>query len=233
MSGLSVLSQIELFRAMEADDLRLLEQGSRSFEPQHGMQIFAQGDPADSVYAIVAGDGRVRIEAADQRGKVLMVEVFKTGDIFGEIGVLDGGTRSATAVTEGRLRLVYISGVSFRGALHRSPALGVALCQALSQRLRRTFQLLQDASFEELQLRLARQILYLVMRDSRRDTTGQRLARRLRQGDLADLLGATTRSIITILNNWRANGIVAYDTEKALLTVTDLPALEAIVRGKP
>jgi CRP/FNR family cyclic AMP-dependent transcriptional regulator len=55
------------------------------------------------------------------------------------------------------------------------------------------------------------------------------LTARLRQADLADLLGATTRSIITILNAWRTAGLVVYDTERALLTVKDIAAMQAIV----
>jgi len=52
---------------------------------------------------------------------------------------------------------------------------------------------------------------------------------RLRQADLADLLGGTTRSIITILNAWRASGMVIYDTDRALLTVRDIAALRELV----
>ena len=61
---------------------------------------------------------------------------------------------------------------------------------------------------ESLEVRLARQVLYLARTDGRNTAQGRQLGGRLRQGDLADLLGATTRSIITILNAWRADGLV-------------------------
>src|SRR4051794_15076699 len=95
------------------------------------------------------------------------------------------------------------------------PILGANLCGLLAARLRRTFALFKDATFESLEVRLARQVLYLVGRDGRRTQQGLQLAGRFRQGDLADLLGATTRSIITILNAWRANGLVTYDATRA------------------
>jgi CRP-like cAMP-binding protein len=98
----------------------------------------------------------------------------------------------------------------------------------LARRLRWTVTLLQDASFETLEARLARQVLYLAEQSGRRTEHGVR--HRLRQGDLADLLGATTRSIITILNGWRAAGVVIYyDTDRALLTVCD-QALRGLLR---
>jgi CRP/FNR family transcriptional regulator, cyclic AMP receptor protein len=222
------LSSVTVLRGLSGEALARLEQGSMRLEPRDGATVFAQGDPADSVYAIIAGDGHVRIGAIDRNSKALMVEVFHAGEIFGEIGVIDSGKRSASAVAEGRVQLVKIRGAAFSAALASCPALGEALCRVLAQRLRRTYELFQDATFETLQVRLARQVLYLAAREGRPTPQGLRLAHRFRQPDLADLLGATTRSIITILNAWRASGLVIYDTERALLTVQDLPALQAI-----
>jgi CRP/FNR family cyclic AMP-dependent transcriptional regulator len=223
------LAAVAAFKGMKAEDLAQMELGSVTLEPRDGATIIAQGDPADAVFAIIAGDGHVRIGAIDRHSKALMVEVFRLGEIFGEIGVIDGGSRTAAAVVEGKVRLTKIRGPAFVAALARSPELGDALCRTMAKRLRRTFELFQDATFETLEVRLARQVLYLATRGGRQTTQGLRLSDRLRQADLADLLGATTRSIITILNAWRASGLVVYDTERALLTVCDIAALQAIV----
>jgi CRP-like cAMP-binding protein len=148
-----------------------------------------------------------------------MFNVFKAGDIFGEIGVLDGGPRTAEALVEGRLRLLRIPAASFLQVLADTPELGRSLCRMLAQRVRRTSVLLRDAVFEPLAGRLARQVLYLADLHGRRTEQGVRLAGRFRQADLADLLGATPRSIITILNDWRERGLVAYDPLRGQLTV--------------
>jgi CRP-like cAMP-binding protein len=165
----------------------------------------------------------------DRNSKALMVEVFRVGEIFGEIGVIDGASRTATAVAVGRVRLVKIRRAEFLAALANCPTLGAALCRKMAQRLRRTYELFQDAAFETLEVRLARQVLYLAASKGRPTQQGLRLAHQLRQADLADLLGATTRSIITILNAWRTAGLVVYDTERAFLTVKDIAAMRAIV----
>ena len=223
------LTSVTVFKGMSQPDLTRLEQGGTILEPRDGASVFVQGDPADAVFAVIAGEGHVRIGAVDRNSKALMVEVFRAGEIFGEIGVMDGGSRTASAVAEGRVRLLKIRAEAFLTALANSPGLGDALCRLMARRLRRTFQLFQDATFETLEVRLARQILYLASRGGRQTQQGLRLSDRLRQGDLADLLGATTRSIITILNAWRAAGVVVYDTERAQLTVHDIAALRAIV----
>jgi CRP/FNR family cyclic AMP-dependent transcriptional regulator len=225
------LASVAVFKGMTGEQASRLEQGSVILEPHNGATIFTQGDPADAVYAIIAGDGHVRIGAIDQHSKALMVEVFRVGEIFGEIGVIDGGSRTATAVAEGRLQLIKIPRTAFRAALLNIPMLGEALCRMMAQRLRRTYELFQDAVFEKLEVRLARQVLYLAAREGRVTPQGTRLGHRFRQADLADLLGATTRSIISILNAWRAAGLVIYDTERALLTVIDIDALRSIIEA--
>jgi CRP/FNR family transcriptional regulator, cyclic AMP receptor protein len=225
------LASVEVLSGMSAAEISRLEDGSLHWEPRDGETVFTQGDAADSIYAIIGGDGHVRIGAIDRNSKALMVEVFRAGEIFGEIGVIDGGTRSASAVAKGRVKLVKIRRTGFLAALASSPALGEALCRMMARRLRRTYQLFQDATFETLEVRLARQVLYLAAREGRSTPQGLRLANRLRQGDLADLLGATTRSIITILNSWRADDIVIYDADRALLTVRGLTALQAIIKS--
>lgn len=228
---MSSLSSIAVFGSLSKAELALLERSMLILEPQNGEEIFAQGDVADAVYAIISGDGHVRIGAVDRRSRALMVEVFDIGDIFGEIGVIDGRVRTAGATAEGRLRLARINASAFLDALSSAPKLGEAVCRLLAGRLRRTSELFQDAAFETLEVRLARQILYLIAHESRQTHQGLQLIRRLRQSDLADLLGATTRSIITILNSWRAKDLVIYNTDTALLTVRDKAALQAIIDG--
>jgi CRP/FNR family transcriptional regulator, cyclic AMP receptor protein len=221
------LASVNIFKGLSQEERSRLAHGSLILEPRDGATIFAQGDPADGVYAITAGDGHVRIGAIDRHSKALMVEVFRIAELFGEIGVIDSGSRTASAVVEGRVTLVKIQASVFRSALTGCPALGEALCRMMALRLRRTFELFQDATFETLEVRLARQVLYLA-EQGRPTQQGVRLAHRFRQADLADLLGATTRSIITILNAWRNAGLVVYDTDRALLTVQDMARLRAI-----
>jgi CRP-like cAMP-binding protein len=215
------LDIVRVFDDIPAAARRCLEEAATAQEPRDGTLVFAQSDRADAIYAAIGGDGRVRIRAADCNSKQLMFNVFKAGDIFGEIGVLDGGPRTAEALVEGRLRLLRIPAASFLQVLGDTPELGCSMCRLMAQRMRRTSVLLRDAVFESLSARLARQVLYLADLHGRHTEQGVRLAGRFRQADLADLLGATPRSIITILNDWRQRGIVTYDPLRGQLTVRD------------
>lgn len=211
-----------------ADLARLLAAG-HPLAPRNRESLFSRGDPAEAAYLLLGGDGWVEVGAANRGAKQILVEVFRAGDLFGEMGALDGSPRSADAEVHGTPRLLVLPAPAFRRALRETPGLGFNLSLLLAARLRRTFTLLRDAAFESLEVRLARQLLYLAAQGTVRGPAGLRLARRLNQQQMADLLGATSRSIITILNGWRERGIVAYDGVKGWLTLTDEAALRGLI----
>lgn len=215
---MTALLDVTAFKGMDSAVLDRIEASSRVLVPRDGARLFVEGDAADAVYAIMTG--HVRVGAPDTNSKGLMIDVFGPGDIFGEMGVIERSTRTADAVAEGRVRLLRISSKVFLDTLHCNAVLGENLCLMLVKRLRRTSLLFRDATFESLEVRLASQLVYLVNREGGRKTEhGFQLAGRYRQGDLADLLGTTTRSIITILNSWRKDGIVIYDSARGHLTI--------------
>ncbi len=226
------ISRIAVFQDLPSDALLRLQRGAAPIEPRNGTEIFGQGDPSDCVYAISGGEGSVRIGSMDRNTKRLMVEVFSVGDIFGEIGVIDPGPRTASAVVEGRVKLLRIGAQTFLEVLRETPQLGQNLAVMLARRMRRTFALLQDATFERVDVRLARQLLYLARLQGRRTADGIVLGSRLKQSDLADLLGTTTRSIITTLGEWREAGLVQYDAKRAQLTICDEARLQLLVDTK-
>ena len=225
---MAALSTITAFKGMDPALLDRIEARSRMIEPRDGTRLFAYGDAADAVYAIVAGEGHVRIGTIDRTSKGLMIAISGAGEMFGEVAVIDSSTRTADAVVEGRVRLLRISSNVFLETLQTNATLGANLCRIFARQLRRTNTLLLETTFESLEVRLARQVMYLARQEGRRTEQGIQLAGRFRQGDLADLLGATTRSIITILNAWRASGLVIYDPSRAQLTLCDEAALNAV-----
>ena len=224
------LKIVNAFRTLPPAAIAVLAKGSSLRHCAHDARIFAQGDAADHVYAVVGGEGRVRIGSGDESGKNFMVEMFGLGDLFGEVAVIDGGMRTADAVAEGKLTLLSIRAAVFLQALETAPKLGAIMSRLLAARIRRTYSLLEATMFETVEMQLARQLLYLAERDGRRVATGIRLKGRYRQADLADLLGVTTRSVITVLNLWRQRTLIDYDTSTGTLTLLDSAPLQELAQ---
>src|SRR4051794_30370045 len=125
---MSALLNVVAFKGMKPAELHRIEAQSHVVEFRDSRQIFAEGDTADAVYAIVSGEGHVRIGAIDRSSKGIMIEICRAGDIFGEVAVIDGSTRTADAVAEGRMRLLRISSRVFLDVLHTNPVLGANIC---------------------------------------------------------------------------------------------------------
>ena len=72
-----MLESVKIFARVPDEARRGIEAASLVLDPRDGAALFRQGDPADALYAIVAGDGFVRIAAASATSKVLMTRVRK------------------------------------------------------------------------------------------------------------------------------------------------------------
>jgi CRP/FNR family cyclic AMP-dependent transcriptional regulator len=97
---MTALLSLPLFKGMAAAELNRLEARSRIIEPRDGSRVVTEGDPSDAVYAIVGGTGHVRVGAISRSSKGVMFSLLRVGDVFGEIGVMDGGPRSADCISE-------------------------------------------------------------------------------------------------------------------------------------
>jgi CRP/FNR family transcriptional regulator, cyclic AMP receptor protein len=229
--ALARLVEIPLFSGVPRESAcRLLESGQpRSY--LDGGVIFERKDEARYVYIVLNGRVHISTEAArdkDREPKRMTVEIFKSEDLFGELGVIDNSPRTATATAKGATQVAALNGAVFRELMQNSPIFSVNLVRLIAARLRHTYLLLEDASLLSLEHRLARQVIYLLGFGASGEPQ-VRLYSRFNQGDLANLLGTTRRSIIDILNKWRAEGLADFDGRTAQLTILNLQRFRALL----
>ena len=101
----------------------------RSFK--QGETIFKQGDTADCMFAVV--EGAVEIEL---RGTV--VERIAPGGVFGEMALIDGQPRSATALAAADCSVAVINEKRFLRLIELTPRFALQMMQVITERLRRT-----------------------------------------------------------------------------------------------
>ncbi|HXG79411.1 MAG TPA: cyclic nucleotide-binding domain-containing protein [Methyloceanibacter sp.] len=113
-------------------DFQLL--ANAGFPPANFVQgetIFAEGERGDKMYVIRSGE--VEIERG---GKV--VETLSAGGIFGEMALIDGSPRAATARAKTDCEVAPITEKSFLFLVHETPFFAIAVMRALAERLRRS-----------------------------------------------------------------------------------------------
>lgn len=138
---LDMLKEVKLFELM--DDVEreslcgLLE--TRKFDKGH--TVFSAGDAGDSVYIVRSGNVQVYIENYEGQ-KIILRENIK-GDVFGDISLLDGGPRTATAVAVDETETLTLDRDQLLELLTKHPHSGLDLLTVMGRRLRATNELLR------------------------------------------------------------------------------------------
>lgn len=112
------------------------------FEPHQ--VIFSKGDAGDCLYGILSG--RVRIYSNSAEGAEIMLNVMEEGELFGEIALFDGSTRTASAAAMEQADLLRIHRTHFLPFVKANPDLILAMLTLLCQRLRWTSVVIEDAA---------------------------------------------------------------------------------------
>ena len=111
---------VRLFNS--ADDLRHYAAGD---------VIFRQGEPGDLMYVII--DGEIDVLVGER-----VVEHMSSGDILGEMALIETRQRSATAVASSDCRLALVDEKRFLFLVEQAPAFALHVMRALAERLRKT-----------------------------------------------------------------------------------------------
>jgi CRP/FNR family transcriptional regulator, cyclic AMP receptor protein len=193
---------------------------------EEGAIVFMRGDPGDSLCGVVTG--RVRISASRAGGKEVFLNIMEPGDAFGEIALLDGSPRTATATAMSRVELTILQRDAFLGLLQSEPQLAEHLIQLLCKRVRWTAELMEDSALLSVPAKLAKRLLSLASLHGRASPEGARLA--ISQEELAQFLGLSRQIVNQHLQAWRGKGWIALGrgsitlaNPRALQTVTHQP----------
>src|SRR6185503_21299690 len=146
-------------------------------------------------------------------GKELILRRLPAGASFGELALLDDEPRSADAVATEPSLLLVLQREAFRQFLADHHEVATKLLGTVSMWLRRNADLIQDATFLDVPARLARVLLDLAGEPGSSDLppAGAVLPDRMKQGELAALVGATRESINKWLGSFERQGLIAYD----------------------
>lgn len=138
------------------DDLKGMELDviAKMLQPQSygkGTPIFYEGDPGQSMYFIQVG--QVNIAKAADDGTIKTLTIVNPRSILGEMALIDGSTRSATAIARSDVELVSLSSKDFERLVDLYPRVAVKvllkLLRIVSMRLRKTSADLVDSLNEE------------------------------------------------------------------------------------
>jgi CRP-like cAMP-binding protein len=184
--------------------------------------VFHQGDPGDALHVIT--DGAVKIVLPSPEGDEAIIATLRPGDFFGELALLDGQPRSATATAVEPTETLSLPRDVFRELVDHHPELRDALFAALAMQLRRLTKHVEELHFLDLAGRLAARLARLGRQALPGGQGPIELDWPYTQSDLAAMIGGTRQSVNRLLAELIDDGLVQLDHER--LVVADLDALE-------
>lgn len=188
-----------------------------------GQVLFRREQPGDGLYAILSG--RIAFTVESPEGRELILNVLGPGEFFGEIALLDGKGRSASAVARDPSELAFIGRADFTSFVRRRPETTLRIIELLCARLRRATDYIEDSTFLDLPARLSKSLLGLV---GDQDRTAKATIR-ISQEELAAMLGVSRERVNRQLAVWCDLGIL--EQGRGRLVVRDPRALERMSIG--
>ena len=155
---LSVLRKHPYFADLEPDAFDQLCRYAKHTTLKRGATIASKGDPGTSLFAVISGTVKISVSSPDGRNAIL--NLIGPGEIFGEVAVLDGLSRSADVIANTNCELFIIDRRDFIPFVRSQPALAMKFIELLCTRLRWTSDqveqvILQDSAWPTCQRAVA------------------------------------------------------------------------------
>jgi CRP/FNR family cyclic AMP-dependent transcriptional regulator len=163
-----------------------------------GETLFLKGDPADALYAVRRG--QIRIATGTEAGQRLTLNLLGPGDVFGEVALLDGHSRTADAIATEATELFVVRRRDFLDLLEQRPAVAIRIIELLCERIRWMSERMEEVVLLSLPQRLARRLLALS------EDYGAELY--VSQEELAVFIGATREAVNRQLQAWKRKGLL-------------------------
>ncbi len=178
--------------------LQALASAGKFLQVEKGGFIFFQSDPSDKVYIVCSGMVSIVLESPD--GREMVINEMRTGDFFGEVGVLTGQPRSTSAVARSDSRLFVIPRAPFLNIIDTEPPMARRILEMTANRLRNSSERESALAFLDAQARLARLLLQL---EGKAEEKGYIT---ISQEELAQRTGQTRQTVAKALGRWRRSG---------------------------
>ena len=137
----TVLADVPLFSLLDDQERSTLAEIMDSVHHDRGHTIFHFGDPGDALYIVRSGAVQVYVE--NYEGEKIILAENTSGDIFGEISMLDGGPRTATAIVTEDAEVFVLERQDLQALITKHPHAAMDLLTMVGRRLRATDELLR------------------------------------------------------------------------------------------
>src|SRR5215218_11155246 len=187
--GRRLLGQCTLFRELGREERDALFARIHVRAYCAGETIFHMRSAGDSMMAVLSGSVRISVPSPD--GREIVLAILQSGEVFGEIALLDGKERTADASAVTACHLAILDRRDVLAFLDRHPKMWPRLAELLCGRLRSSDERVAGLALQQLPTRLAKTLLRFA--STKPEATSRQLQVQLSQRELGNICGATAR----------------------------------------
>ncbi len=169
--------------------------------------VYAQGEPADSVFYIHSG--KTKVTVLSEHGREAVVALQGTGDFFGEGCLAGQAHRLATVSAMTKCVIARIAKADIMRVIHEEPAFAELFISHLLARNIRVEEDLVDQLFNSSEKRLARVLLLLA--NFGKSGRSEPVIAKISQETLAEMIGTTRSRVSFFMNKFRQLGFIDYN----------------------
>ena len=196
------LRETILFAELDDEQLDHIADASSVQSLQRNVVLFEEGDEPGEFYLVLSG--RVAIAQESDDGRESLLAVLGPGELFGEMGFLDGHNRSAQARALEESDVLVVPYAELRLLYENHPTALWNAVQLLARRLRATDQALSDTVFLDVMGRTAKRLLEMA---GGRDEFEMPLT----QEELASMVGASRERVNKAIHAFVRLGWITHD----------------------
>jgi CRP/FNR family transcriptional regulator, cyclic AMP receptor protein len=206
----NILSDIQLFDGLTPVQLDWVSQRAHRRVFPTGKNVMLIEQPGEAVYIILHGTVKVYTE---QGGRDAILSILGSGDLIGEMSLIDSVGRSASVVTLEDSLMLWMDKTTFHYILDNFPPIARNLVKILSARVRLSDQMIQSLATLDVNGRVARQLLAFAERYGQDADGDLKIRITLTQGDIADLVGASRKRVNQTMVFFKEQGLTIIDSD--------------------
>lgn len=180
--------------------------------------LYQPGDPSDAVYWIKSG--RIKIFKLTEEGREIILGMYQSGDVFGELAFVEDRTREYFAEAMDDVQYILIKRKSLFNLAKRKPGIIYRFARLIGERRREIEATMESLLYKGVRERLAGQLLKLSQQYGIEDNRGKLLRIKITHKDLASLIGSSRETVSLTLGDLKRVGLIDVNTDRKII-ITD------------
>ena len=214
MEKVEFLKSVPIFSELNQDTL---EQLSRSGSIQNFSEdsiILSEKEAGSTLFIIISGKVKISRISQEDDDKEVILSILNPSDFFGEMSLLDGFERSATATAMEESRILIIQRNDFLNLLREHPEVSIVLLQELTQRLRAAGMKIKALSLKDAEGKVATVLIQLADDVGKIKQGVVEIEKLPFQHELANMAGTSRETISRTLHSFAKKGLVELEGSK-------------------